>query len=477
MKLKKLLSDIDIMQSSDSELLDKEVENVTCDSRHVKDGSVFVCVRGAKSDGHDHAKRAIELGAVAVIVSHDIECGDSQILVSEDTRTVYAKLCAAFYLHPAKHLKLIGVTGTNGKTTVTNIIKQILKTAGYKVGLIGTIQNEIDDMVIPAKYTTPDPTQLHALLARMKNAGCDYVVMETSSHALHQHRLEGLQFDVGVFTNLTQDHLDYHGTMEEYYLSKKKLFDISRCSVINTDDVYGRRLVEELSGDCMTFSVSDNNVDCMAKNIKLKSTGVRFELLYQSRIDTVSFCTPGLFSVSNAVCSASCCLALGIPFDDVVKGLCHAVGVKGRMQPIDTGRDFSIICDYAHTPDGLEKLLSTMREFSVGAAGERDRTKRAKMAEIVSKYSDFVIITSDNPRCEDPNQIIADVKKGMKKGVKHRAIEDRYEAIFWAVKHAQKDDIIILAGKGHEDYQVLAGCTIYFDEREVVKEALAQLED
>ena len=477
MRLKDLLQEIEY-EVFDQKILDSEVEHVTSDSRHVRPGSVFVCIKGLKSDGHQFAQQAVKAGAIAVITKEDF-LSERKILVREDERAVYGKLCSAFYDYPSKKLKLIGVTGTNGKTTVTHLIKQILEKCGHKTGLIGTIQNEIGQMKIPARYTTPDPSELHSLFQRMVLAGCEYAVMEVSSHALDQKRLEGCEFEVGTFTNLTQDHLDYHGTMEEYFNAKAKLFTMARNAVLNYDDPMVRGMIKQLDIPIITFSIESNEADYTAKNIRQKPSGIDFELLGMNRIARVNFCMPGAFSVSNALAAASSCILSGISFDDAVLGLNSCTGVKGRTQMIETGKDFSILCDYAHTPDGLEKLLTSMKEFGAkrvvtlfGCAGDRDRTKRPKMAHIVSSLSDFTVISSDNPRTEDPMQIIDDMLPGLVKEKPYKVIPDRYEAIMWVVKNAMQGDLIVLAGKGHEDYQVIKGCTIYFDESEIVKEAL-----
>lgn len=476
MKLSALLQELGKV----SPVPDREIGKITSDSRQADDKSIFVCIKGTKSDGHLFADKAVKAGCPVILVQDDLGL-PNQVQV-ENTRLAYAILCGAICGHPAKKLKLIGVTGTNGKTTITNVIKHVLEDAGKKVGLIGTIQNEIDDIDLPAKHTTPDPAELHVLFERMAKAGCEYVVMECSSHALDQYRLGGLTFEAAVFTNLTQDHLDYHLTMENYFLAKKKLFDMAKVAVINIDDAYGRRLKEELSIPIYTFSTLSDTADFAAKNEHSKVNGVSFELLHDSDIARVHFCMPGNFSASNALAAAGCCYAVGIPFDAVVKGLCSCKGVKGRTQVIETGTDYTVIRDYAHTPDGLEKLLSAVREFATGrvvtlfgCAGERDRTKRPKMTKAVIEQSDFMVLTSDNPRSEDPIQIINDALVGFERTkLPHIVIPNRLEAIHWVLDHAEPGDVILLAGKGHEDYQVLDGCTIYFDEEVIVKEYLAK---
>ncbi len=459
---------------------DTEVTLVTCDSRQVGPGAVFVCIQGGKADGHCYAAQAAEKGAAAVVAQHDV--GLPCQLLWDDTRFAYARLCAVFHGEPAKRLKLVAVTGTNGKTTITYLMKHVLEQAGHKVGIIGTVQNEIGSMGLPAKHTTPDPAELHALFARMERAGCDYVVLEASSHALDQQRLAGCWFEAVIFTNLTQDHLDYHHTMEAYYEAKKKAFSMTDKAVVNFDDPYGKRLAQELQAAggaaVSTYSVDSTAADYSAQNVRYLSGGVKFAFLGQEKLGRVSFGMPGAYSVSNALATGACALALGLPFDLVMDALSSCEGVRGRMEVLPTGTDFTVIIDYAHSPDGLEKSLAALSQVKTGrlvalfgCAGERDRAKRKLMASAVAKYADFVVFTSDNPRSEDPMQIIEDAMPGFEGyGTPLKVIPDRFEAILWALQNAQKGDLLLLAGKGHEDYQVLADCTIYFDEHVIVQE-------
>lgn len=478
MKLTEILNGIRILNSYN----ETEVLDVTQDSRLVKEGSLFVCVKGAAFDGHSVAKEMLDNGAAAVVVERDLGL-DKQIIV-ENSRAVFSLICANFFGNPAEKLKLIGLTGTNGKTTTTFLIKQILENVGKKVGLIGTVQNMICDEIYPAKYTTPDPYELQKLFSMMVNAGCEFCVMEVSSQALAQGRVNGLHFAVGAFTNLTQDHLDYHKTWENYFNSKRMLFENCDIAVTNTDDKYGFEIVKDLDFKrLVTYSVNSNNADYVAKNVTFKSNGVEYEIVGE----TIGRCNcpiPGRFSVYNSLCAASCAFALGMSFKDVICAIGKSQGVKGRIEVVPTNRDFTIIIDYAHSPDGLENIITSLKEIAkgrvvtlFGCGGDRDKTKRPKMGKIAAELSDFCVVTSDNPRSENPSLIIEDILEGMK-GITtpYEVVENRKEAIEYAIKNAKKDDIILLAGKGHETYQILPTGTIHFDEREVVAEILAALD-
>lgn len=478
MKLSQILEGIKTLNSFE----DTEVADVTQDSRLVKEGSLFVCVKGAAFDGHTVAADMLEKGAVAVVTQRDLGL-DRQIIV-ENSRASFSPICANFYGNPAKKLKLIGLTGTNGKTTTTFLIKQILENSGKKVGLIGTVQNMICDEVYPAKYTTPDPYELQKLFAMMVNAGCEYCVMEVSSQALAQGRVNGLRFAVGAFTNLTQDHLDYHKTWENYFNSKRILFENSDIAVTNADDEYGLKIVEGLKFDkLVTYAVNKNDATYVAKNVNFKSGGVEYEIVG----DTIGRCycpIPGRFSVYNSLCAATVALSLGIGFTDVLSAISKSKGVKGRIEVVPCDKDFTIIIDYAHSPDGLENIISSLKEIAdgrvvtvFGCGGDRDKTKRPKMGKIAAELSDFCVVTSDNPRSENPSAIIEDILAGMK-GINtpYEVVEQRRDAIEFAIKNAKPKDIILLAGKGHETYQILPTGTIHFDEREVVADILGKLD-
>ncbi len=473
MKLSEILKGIDVL----NEYGDTEVIDVTQDSRLVKEGSLYVCVKGNTFDGHSVAEEMLENGAAAVVVERDLGLA-KQVIVS-DTRSIFSSVCANFFGNPAKNLKLIGLTGTNGKTTTTFLIKQILELTGKKVGLIGTVQNMVGDEIYPAKYTTPDPYELQSLFKKMVDAGCEYCVMEVSSQALAQGRVNGLQFHIGAFTNLTQDHLDYHKTWENYFNSKRILFENSDIAITNADDKYGLEIVKDLPCKTVTYAVNTNNADYCAKNVKFKSDGVEYELV-SDFIGRVSCPIPGRFSVYNSLCAAAVALSLGIDYKNVLTAISKSNGVKGRIEVVPTNTDYTVIIDYAHSPDGLENIITSLREIAknrvvtlFGCGGDRDRTKRPKMGKIAAELSDFCVVTSDNPRTENPSAIIEDILEGMK-GVStpYVVVENRKDAIRWAMENAQPDDIILLAGKGHETYQILPTGTIHFDEREAVAEIL-----
>lgn len=473
MKLSELLKNADVKNS----FADCEIVDVTQDSRLVREGFLFVCIKGNTFDGHSVAKEMLENGARAVVCERDLGL-ENQIVVS-DTREAYSVICANYFSNPAKKLKLIGLTGTNGKTTTTFLIKQILEGAGKRVGLIGTVQNMVCDEVYPAKYTTPDAYELQRLFSLMVKADCEYCVMEVSSQALAQGRVNGLHFEIGAFTNLTQDHLDYHKTWENYFNSKRILFENSSIAVTNADDENGLKIVSGLNCKVVSYAVNTNNADYVAKNVKFKSNGVEYELVSEL-IGRVNCPIPGRFSVYNSLCAASIALTLGISFEEVLTAISKSNGVKGRIEVVPTDTDYTVIIDYAHSPDGLENIISSLREIAkkrivtvFGCGGDRDRTKRPIMGKIAAELSDFCVVTSDNPRSENPSKIIEDILEGMK-GVStpYVVVENRREAIKWALEHAEKDDIILLAGKGHETYQILPTGTIHFDEREVVADIL-----
>ncbi len=446
-----------------------DVNHVESDSRKVVPGCLFVCVKGYESDGHAYAKAAAEKGAAAILAQDkiDVPC---PVIYTKNTRRALAAACAAFHGHPSEKFTLIGVTGTNGKTTTTFLIKHILECAGKKVGLIGTNQNMIGQKAVEASRTTPDSFELQALIAKMAEDKCDAVVMEVSSHALYLDRVYGCDFDVGVFTNLTQDHLDFHKTLEAYLKAKAILFTMCKKGVVNADDAACDTLLKTGTCEFKTYSI-DKPSDIHATDVELHKDGVSFAACgTQFKLGI-----PGRFSAYNAVSAISAALALGIDKETIKEALLSAHGVRGRAQVVDLGFDFTVLIDYAHTPDGIENILKTAKGFArgrviilYGCGGDRDATTRPIMGEIASRLADFSIITSDNPRTEDPHAIIEDILKGV--SGEHVVIENRREAISYALHHAKKDDVVILAGKGHETYQIIGKEKHHFDEEEILYE-------
>ncbi len=457
---------------------DVEITGIAYDSRQVMPGYAFVCIKGFETDGHKFVESAIKNGA-ALIVAEDEVKADVPVCYVDDTRKTLADMACIFYGNPSKDFKLVGITGTNGKTTVTYLIKSILDQAGARVGIIGTNQNIIGDKVLLTKSTTPttpNSLELQKIFSEMKESGAEYVVMEVSSHALDLSRVRGCQFDVGVFTNLTRDHLDFHKTMKNYMLAKAKLFEHSLTGAINTDDEYGKQIYElHKSGAILTYGL-ENGCDVCAKDIKITPRGVNFTITYKETDYPMFLCIPGMFSVYNAMSAVCACINLGIDMETITNGLKAAVGVLGRVEVVPTDTEYTVIIDYAHTPDGLENIIRAMKSFAkgkvitlFGCGGDRDNSKRAPMGEIAGNLSDFTIITSDNPRTEEPLSIIRMIEEGIKTtNGDYIVIPDRREAIAYALDNAKADDVIILAGKGQETYQIIGKEKFDFDERVVV---------
>ena len=421
----------------------------------------------------------MDAGAAALVVERKLDIDVPQILV-EDTRIAMAEMAAAYYGYPSREMQMIGVTGTNGKTSTTYMLKAIAERMGKKVGLIGTIRNMIGDIIIDTERTTPESVDLQRILRQMKDEKVDVVIMEVSSHSLDQKRVHGIEYDVGEFTNLTQDHLDYHKTFENYFNAKKLLFKQSRMAVINKDDPYANRMMEGLDIPVMTFGIREK-ADVTASEIDITTRGVQFDFNYKNITSRFNVPIPGLFSVFNAIGAATVALSLGWNLDSIKYGLEHMMSVSGRLEPLPTGKnEFTVLLDYAHTPDALENVLKTVRGFATGrivtlfgCGGDRDHAKRPIMGEIAGRFSDFAIVTSDNPRTENPMDIINSIVEGVKKsGCEYVVIENRREAIEYALKNARKNDVIILAGKGHENYQEINGGKHHFDEKEIVAEIL-----
>ena len=480
MKLSELLKDISVVECTAN--LETDISAICYDSRKATPGSLFVAISGFASDGNRFIPMAVGKGSVAVVTAKKPVTDVPYILVEND-RLALSLLATNFYDCPAKKMKLIGVTGTNGKTSTTLLLKQVLeKTLGAKVGLIGTMENMVGQEVIPTERTTPESLELQQLFDRMQRAGCSHVVMEVSSHALTLDRVGGVRFDVAAFTNLTEDHLDFHKTMDAYCDAKAELF--ARCdrAVINIDDSYAYRMQEKAA--CPVIRTSCDVADLYATDVVMEAEGISFTAVAGEKRVPVSLPIPGKFTVYNALSVIGIALQLGVSLEDSARALATVYGVKGRMEVVPTpGTPYSVLIDYSHTPDALENVITSVKNFCkgrvitvFGCGGDRDPIKRPIMGHIGVKLSHIGIITSDNPRTEDPNSIIADILKGVKvaDGL-YYVVPERRLAIRYAMDIAQKDDIIILAGKGHETYQEINGVKHHLDEREEVAQHLQEL--
>ena len=456
---------------------DMEISSISYDTRTLAPGALFVAMPGDKTDGHRYIRQALERGAAAVLCQTP-PSGPGPWLVAEDSRLALALISANWFGRPGDGMTLIAVTGTNGKTTTSSLIKEMLEgTLGTKVGLVGTNRNMVGQTELPAHRTTPESYELQALLRRMADEGCTHVVMEASSHALVQHRTAGLTFDVGVFTNLSQDHLDYHRTMEEYRDAKGRLFRQCRRAVLNLDDEAGRWYLERLPCPGFTYSENRAQADLTARNIRLFPSHVEFEAVTLGHISRVHLPIPGGFSIYNALAALSAGLCLALDLADMAAALRSVHGVKGRVEIVPVPRAYTVLIDYAHSPNALENILMTARDFTAGrliclfgCGGDRDRTKRPIMGSVVQELADLAVVTSDNPRSEEPEAIIADILTGMTPDPERVHVEpDRARAIGWALAQGQPGDVIVLAGKGHETYQEIRGVQYPMDEREIVK--------
>lgn len=481
MLLAELVRDLNVLDiRGDSEI---EIAGIAYDSREVRKGYVFVCIDGMTTDGHDYASQALDNGAAAFIIQKDLQIPEgTTIIKTDDTRIALACVSDKFYGHVSGKFKLIGITGTKGKTTTSFMLKSILESSGKKVGLIGTLGTRIGDRTLYSERTTPESLDLQKLFSQMVEEGVDDVVMEVSSQGLALHRVGFCEFDTGVFTNLTRDHIGprEHASMEEYLLAKCMLFKTCKKGLINLDSKYAVRVLEEAECGTLTFGI-DSNADIRATDIVKLPQSVEFDLTSPWYTGRFKVNIPGRFSVYNSLAAVGVSGLLGLPQEAVKAGL-ERVQVPGRAELVDTGRDFSVIIDYAHTPDSLENILYTVRDYVTGrvvcifgCGGDRDRTKRPMMGAISGRLADYTVITSDNPRTEDPGMIIAQIEEGIKdtKG-KYICISDRREAIRHAISEAGAGDVLVLAGKGHETYQTFKDRTIHFDEREVVRELLEE---
>ena len=480
MKLSDLLQDIPVLESTAD--FNTEITGVSYDSRRVETGHMFVAVTGYAADGHRFIPMALERGAVCVLCERKPE-GDIPYVRVPDSRVALALLGANWYGHPAEKMTILGVTGTNGKTTVTYLLKSVLEqTLGAKVGLIGTIQNIIGDCTLPAERTTPESFELQGIFAEMAAAGCTHVVMEVSSHALYLHRVDCIPFAVGAFTNLTEDHLDFHKTMEAYRQAKALLFRRCEFSVFNIDDEMVSKTISEASCWALTLSAGAHEADLSASEIELGADHVAFTAHYKEHTCPVRIGIPGGFTVYNALTVLGMSIGLGIHPEAAAKALGRAEGLKGRLEVVPTpGKDYTVLIDYAHTPDALENVLRSVRGFCkgrliavFGCGGDRDPIKRPIMGKIGVKLSDLSIITSDNPRTENPGKIIADIVKGAQGLDKpFLVVENRREAIARAMREAKAGDVIVLCGKGHETYQIIGTEKTHLDEREEVVKNLS----
>ncbi|MDF2820756.1 MAG: UDP-N-acetylmuramoyl-L-alanyl-D-glutamate--2,6-diaminopimelate ligase [Clostridiales bacterium] len=479
MKLEKLLTSLNyVILQGESNL---EIEHIEYDSRKIKDKSMFICIKGVVTDGHKYATKAIELGAKVIVIQDNIKIDNEDITVVkvEDTRKAMAIIGRNYYGKPSEEFTLYGITGTNGKTTTAFLIEHILKSQGQTTGLIGTIENHIGNKKVESERTTPESLDLQKLFRQMKDNGADSVIMEVSSHALDLDRVYGAKYKVGVFTNLTQDHLDYHITMENYLKAKSKLFQMCEYGIINIDDDAAAEMIQ--TARCKkiyTFSTKISAADFYAKDIVITAQGSEFTLICDKGKFDVKIAMPGKFNVYNSLSALAATYAVGINIESAIQALGMVVGVPGRIQSVTAKDGFSVIVDYAHAPDGLLNVLNAIKEFAkgniitvFGCGGDRDKTKRPIMGRIAGENSDFAIITSDNPRTEVPDTIIDEVEAGTKEsGCPYIRITDRKEAILYAISKAQKDDVVLIAGKGHENYQILGTVKHHFDDMEIVLE-------
>lgn len=485
MILSKLLNNLDVLDINGNICIN--IDNIQYDSRKVTSGSLFICIKGFKSDGHAYINDCIDKGAAAFLVENDINYYGSKevtFIKVKNTRNSMAKLAANFYNDPTSKMDIIGVTGTNGKTSITTFLKQILE-KDSKVGLIGTIKIDDGKHEIISNNTTPESMDLQKHFYNMVINECKYCAMEVSSHSLELKRVEAIDFKIGIFTNLTPDHLDFHRDLDDYRNAKEKLFyKTSEANIINIDDNHGEIIynnIKNLPTKAFTYSI-EKNADFMAKDVSLKPEGVYYTLVTPTYEEKIFVPVPGKFTVYNTLAVIATCYILNIPIDIIKRKLEETKGVAGRFENIKNDLGINVIVDYAHTPDALENVLKTAREFTegkvitvFGCGGDRDRTKRPLMGKIAQEYSDLPIVTYDNPRTEDPDKIIKDIIEGMDTNIKeYLIIKDRKEAIYKAIEEAKEKDIVMIVGKGHEDYQIIGTTKHHFDDKEVAIEALSR---
>ncbi|RDW18466.1 UDP-N-acetylmuramoyl-L-alanyl-D-glutamate--2,6-diaminopimelate ligase [Oceanobacillus arenosus] len=485
MKLKELLLSLSFYNRN-SLIEDVEITDIAIDSRKVQQGSLFICITGFTTDGHQYVKEAVDNGAVAIIAEQEITSSVPVIYVKETQRAL-AMLAAKFYHYPTHQLPLIGVTGTNGKTTITYLLESIFNANNTKTGVIGTIQTKIGNQTYPVENTTPNALILQRTFYEMIHADVEQVIMEVSSHALDLGRVYGCEFDIAIFTNLSQDHLDYHKNLDDYLHAKSLLFaqlgnsyhnNTKKFAVINEDDPVSRILKRSTAQQIITYG-RQKQADVMATDIILTAAGSKFQLLTPIGNITVNSKLIGMFNVYNILAATAAGIAANIPLSTIKIAIEHIQGVDGRFESVSLGQLYGVIVDYAHTPDSLENVLQTSKEIAkrkvyvvVGCGGDRDRSKRPLMAAIALKYADYAIFTSDNPRTEDPNVILEDMINGLNDTEKFEVIVDRKKAINKAIQYARKDDIVLIAGKGHETYQQIGHVKYDFDDRKIARDAI-----
>ncbi|WP_032122966.1 UDP-N-acetylmuramoyl-L-alanyl-D-glutamate--2,6-diaminopimelate ligase [Clostridium amazonitimonense] len=480
MKLYELLNELsyEIIQGS----IDKDIKNLCWDSRRIKEESLFIAVKNKNVDRHVFIKEAIKKGAIALIVENEVEDipKDITIIKVKNSKKAMAIIANKYYGEPSKNFNLIGVTGTNGKTSVTYFISKIFNGLDRKSGIIGTVENGIGGKKLTVEKlnpTTPDSIELQQSFYEMLKEGVEHVAMEVTSSALEGERVYKCDFNIGVFTNFTQDHLEEHGTMENYKKAKMKLFKMCKKGIINADDSIAEEIKENATCDIVTYGI-EKEADFRAFDIRYSTTGVNFSLNYKGLIKNIVLNVPGKFSVYNALAAISACYLSGLNLDEIILALQGIHGVPGRFEGVQNNEGILAIVDYAHSPDSLENILTSLREISkgniitiFGCGGDRDKTKRPIMGEIAGNLSHFCIITSDNPRRENPMTIINNIEEGMiKTQCEYKKVENRREAIFMGLRRAKPGDAVIIAGKGHETYQIIGDETIHFDDKEVVRE-------
>jgi UDP-N-acetylmuramoyl-L-alanyl-D-glutamate--2,6-diaminopimelate ligase len=466
-----------------------DIKGITYDSRQVEPGYLFVCISGFKTDGHLYIDQAIKNGATAILVEKVIDQIDAvTIIMTANNRKALARLASNFYDRPSHNMKVIGITGTNGKTTTTHLIKAILEEAGLKTGLMGTLYAQVDNKTIDFGHTTPEAPEVEKFMEICQENKAQYIVMEVSSHALDLYRVDCIDFNIAVFTNLTQDHLDYHNNMEKYLASKLKLFNMitpenKNFVIVNADDNYSGDFIQDAKAKVYTYGLSDNS-DIKATNVKIDLKGSQFTLSFKGLTTNIKVKLIGMFSIYNVLAAIAVGLGEGISLEIIKTALEKVNGVPGRFEQVDEGQDFTVVVDYAHTPDGLENILKTGRQLTTnriitvfGCGGDRDRGKRPLMGEVAARYSDFCVVTSDNPRSEDPETIINDIVPGLDrvKDSRYAIVIDRREAINHAVHLARPGDLLIIAGKGHETYQLVKDKVLDFDDKKVAIEFLKGL--